>query len=105
MTNQDGSIFVIRYKAVDDEQTDETVNAETVQTKTNSDNRVNSPISTNADKEVIDSFLAGTNCLSGVNKVFFSKILIKLFFFNFSREPAGGSTRFVLESMLFSTMK
>ena len=38
MTNQDGSIFVIRYKTVDDEQADELANThknvETVQSKT-----------------------------------------------------------------------
>ena len=72
MTNQDGSIFVIRYKTVDDEQADELANThknvETVQSKTVSENRGSSSSlpSSNADKEVIDSFLAGTNCLSGV---------------------------------------
>jgi hypothetical protein len=53
MTNQDGSIFVIRYKTVSE----------------NLGSSSSLP-SSNADKEVIDSFLAGTNCLSGVTIIY-----------------------------------
>ena len=80
MTNQDGSIFTIRYKTIEDEQADEITitpsnnninidkqtQTQAVQDNENSQKRVAGFGNLNADKDVINSFLNGETCLSGV---------------------------------------
>jgi hypothetical protein len=86
MTNQDGSIFIVRFKTADDEQQAEeltdslNVNKQVdykESTASTLDNEPNAAVygNINAEKDIINSFIAGTSCLNGVILIFFKDII------------------------------
>lgn len=71
MTNQDGSVFVVQYKTVDDDASSNFEESSKHLPENSHENQPQQPgppadVGQSADKDILESFISGSNCLTGV---------------------------------------
>jgi hypothetical protein len=78
MTNQDGSVFVVQYKTIDDEESSNLHDDNKQLSESTQVQQPTADVGQSADKDILESFISGSNCLTGVRtdnffKAFFFK--------------------------------
>ena len=68
MTNQDGSVYIIQYKTLEDEASNAQDQLQDSIDQTKFINQENPNVGYNPDKEILNSFISGASCLTGVKK-------------------------------------